>query len=173
MFVMESLPAGPEIAIRRLGVTDAEDYRTIRLAALAREPEAFGSVYDVEVTRPVAVFAERLATSCVFGAYAGERIVGMAGFMHASGPKDNHKGFVWGLYVRPSARGQGVARELMAAVIGSARGRVEQVTLAVVAGNHAARSLYEKLGFEVYGLEPRALKSAAGYRDEVLMVLFL
>ena len=170
---MESQPAGPAIAIRRLGVADAEDYRTIRLAALAREPEAFGSVYDVEVVRPIEAFAERLATSHVFGAYAGERIVGLAGFKQESGPKDNHKGFVWGLYVRPSARGQSAARALMAAVIGCARERVEQLTLAVVEGNDAARTLYEKFGFEVYGLEPRALKSATGYRNEVLMVLFL
>ncbi len=170
---MESQPAGPAIAIRRLDGADAEDYRTIRLAGLAREPEAFGSVYDVEVARPIETFAERLATSHVFGAYAGDRIVGLAGFKQESGPKDNHKAFVWGLYVRPSARGRGVARGLMAAVIASAREQVEQLTLAVVEGNEAARRLYENLGFEVYGLEPRALKSAAGYRDEVLMVLFL
>ena len=170
---MESQPAGPAIAIRRLDGADAEDYRTIRLAALAREPEAFGSVYDAEVARPIEAFAERLATSQVFGAYAGDRIVGLAGFKPESGPKDNHKAFVWGLYVRPSARGRGVARALMAAIIASARDQVEQLTLAVVEGNDAARTLYENLGFEVYGLEPRALKSAAGYRNEVLMVLFL
>lgn len=170
---MESQSGGPPVAVRRLGTADAEDYRTIRLAALAREPDAFGSVYDVEVARPLDAFAERLATSVVFGAYAGERIVGLAGFKQDDGPKDNHKGVVWGLYVRPSARGQGVARALMAAVIGSARELVEQLTLSVVESNDAAKTFYEKIGFEVYGLEPRSLKSAAGYQNEVLMVLFL
>lgn len=169
---MESQSGGPPVVVRRLGVADAEDYRTIRLAALAREPDAFGSVYDVEVARPIDAFVERLKTSYVFGAYAGERIVGLAGFKREDGPKDNHKGFVWGLYVRPSARGQGVARALMAAVIASARDTVEHLTLAVVEGNEAALKLYRGLGFEVYGLEPRALKSPAGYRNEVLMVLF-
>src|SRR5712692_8242742 len=72
--------------IRRLRVADVEDYRTIRLAALRTEPEAFGSVYDIEVTRPVDSFVERLASSIVLGAYAGERIVGVAGFRQESGP---------------------------------------------------------------------------------------
>ena len=110
-------PAG----IRRLAATDALDYRTIRLAARARDPDAFGSVYDLEVARPLSAFAERLTSAAVFGAFTGERIVGMAGFKAESGPKDCHKGFVWGLYVRPSARGQGIAAALMRAVIAEAR----------------------------------------------------
>src|SRR5882757_6663592 len=101
MFVMESQSGGLPFAVRRLGVADAEDYRTIRLAALAREPDAFGSVYDVEVARPLSAFAERLATSVVFAAHIGDRIVGMVGLKPETGPKDSHKGFVWGLYVRP------------------------------------------------------------------------
>ncbi|MEW6645498.1 MAG: GNAT family N-acetyltransferase [Pseudomonadota bacterium] len=159
--------------IRRLAAADAPDYRTIRLAALARDPDAFGSVYDLEVARPLSAFAERLTSSTVFGAFLGERIVGMAGFKAESGPKDGHKAFVWGLYVRPSARGQGIAAALMQAVITEARLSVEQLTLAVVEGNAAALALYRKLGFAVYGIEPRALKTEGGYRNEVLMALAL
>jgi hypothetical protein len=33
--------------------------------------------------------------------------------------------------------------------------------------------LYAQCGFTAYGVEPRALKSAQGYADEVLMVRFL
>lgn len=50
---------------------------------------------------------------------------------------------------------------------------VEQLTLAVVRQNHAAIALYQQAGFVTYGIEPRALKTEAGYADEVLMGLRL
>lgn len=164
----------PPVQIRRLGPSDAEDYRTIRLRALETSPEAFGSVHAVEAARPLADFAERLTTSAVFGAYAGGPIVGMAGFKQETGPRDRHKGFIWGVGLRGAGgawAGRGAA--LMEAVIASARDAVEQLTLAVVTSNQAAIAPYEKFGFETYGVEPRALKGAEGYADEVLMVRFL
>ena len=53
-----------------------------------------------------------------------------------------------------------------------ARARAEQLTLSVVS-NSSAVALYRRLGFEVYGTEPRALKGDDGYADELLMVRFL
>lgn len=47
----------------------------------------------------------------------------------------------------------------------------EQAELEVVEGNIAAKTLYEKFGFEVTGKNPRALKYDDGsYRDEYVMV---
>lgn len=161
------------IEIRRLGIPDAEDYRAIRLAALKQAPEAFGSTYEVEAARSVADFADRLATSVVFGAYADGEIVGVVGFKREAGQRDAHKGFVWGMYVRPSLRRHGAGTALIEALLQYAGQVVEQLTLTVVQGNDAAVAMYRKFGFEIYGVEPRALKSDAGYSDEVLMVRFL
>jgi ribosomal protein S18 acetylase RimI-like enzyme len=161
------------LEIRRLQIADVEDYRTIRLASLQTEPEAFGSVYEVEVTRPIDGFAERLASSIVLGAYAEGRLVGVAGCRPETGPKERHKGVVWGVYVHPDARGQGVAAALIAGIVEAARTVVEQLTLTVVQGNDAAIGLYRQFGFEVYGVEPRARKTLGGYVDKVLMALDL
>lgn len=161
------------IVIRPLTPEDAADYRAIRLDALHRAPEAFGSTYAAEVGRSVEAFAERLATSTVLGAYDGTRVVGMAGFQRHTGAKHAHKGFVWGFYVAPEVRGRGVGVALLDGIAAAATGVVEQLTLSVVQTNAAALALYERCGFNVYGIEPRALKSAAGYADEVLMVRFL
>jgi len=49
---------------------------------------------------------------------------------------------------------------------------MEQVALAVSSQNAGAKSLYESLGFEVYGCERRALKIGDAYVDEELMVLY-
>jgi ribosomal protein S18 acetylase RimI-like enzyme len=61
---------------------------------------------------------------------------------------------------------------LVNAVIDHAAAVVEQVTLTVVADNASAIALYSAMGFERYGVEPRALKSERGYADEVLMVRY-
>jgi ribosomal protein S18 acetylase RimI-like enzyme len=164
---------GTEITIRRLGVDDVADYRAIRLAALRTAPEAFGSTHDGEAERPDAAFAVRLVSSTVFGAYDGGAIVGMVGLRREEGPKDRHKAHVWGMFVRPEAQGMGVGAALMEALLAEAAEIVEQVTLTVVDRNHAAIALYEKFDFQMYGVEPRALKTASGYEDEVLMVRFV
>jgi len=159
--------------IRRLAAGDAADYRGIRLAALASAPEAFSSTYEIEATRPPEAFAERLEASVVYAAYHQDRIVGVAGIAPRLGPKGRHRGFLWGMFVRPDARRLGAARLLLDALLIAASDRFEQVTLEVAAGNMAALALYEQSGFVRYGTAPRALKSASGYQDEILMVKFL
>ena len=162
-----------EFTVRTLGCADAADYREIRLAALKGTPQAFGSTWEAEAERPLSHFAERLATSVVLAAYGRAGVIGMAGYKQHGGARDRHKAFVWGTYVRPDMRRHGVALRLMQELIVSAAGCVEQLTLMVVEGNVEAQALYRRCGFEVYRVEPRALKGPAGYADEILMVRFL
>ena len=163
--------SGGEIRIRRLPPTDADLYRDIRLEALKLAPEAFSSTLARESPKPLAWFAERLDGSPVFGAFAENELLGIAGFFVQHGEKQAHKGMLWGMYVRPHARGRGVGRRLVAAVIAHARRHVELLQLTVVAGNEAARRLYTQLGFVEYGTEKNALKEGERYWDEILMAL--
>ncbi|WP_211252773.1 MULTISPECIES: hypothetical protein [Acidiphilium] len=75
--------SSPEI--RRLNKSKALDYRTIRLDALKRSPDAFGSTYEIEAARMIEEFEQRLTDTVVFGAYLGSTIVGMAGFIRQVG----------------------------------------------------------------------------------------
>lgn len=161
----------PEIAIRRLLPADAEAYRTLRLSALAESPDAFGSDVATESAAPVETFADRLRTSYVAGAFAAGRLAGIAGFRQLDREKTRHRGDIWGVYVEPRARRSGLGRLLLDHVLAHARTRVQQVHLAVTAGNTASIRLYESLGFIRYGTEPRALRVGDRYLDEHLMVL--
>ena len=162
-----------ELLIRRLSAADGADYRAIRLAALSQDAAAFGSTYEAEAPRPLAEFAARLESSAVFAAYAARQVVGMAGFRRCGGARAAHKAFLWGTFVEPAWRRRGTARARLGALLAAAAMEVEQLTLSVVQDNAAALALYRACGFQVYGTEPRALKSAHGYSDEVLMVRFL
>ena len=155
--------------IRRLTPDDAAGYRTIRLEALGRHPEAFGASFEQETAQNEAFFADRLAGSTVFGGFAGGALAGTAGFRRESGAKQAHKALLWGMYVQPIARRTGLSRRLVEAVLAHARERVELIQLKVVATNVRARRLYENLGFQVYGIEARSLKLGGEYHDEVLM----
>ena len=78
------------------------------------------------------------------------------------------------MYVRPEARGTGLATALVESLIEAGRERVEQIQLTVVAGNARARRFYQRMHFSEYsGLEKKALKYNGLYFDEVLMVRFL
>ncbi|EKU31666.1 hypothetical protein C660_02480 [Alcaligenes sp. HPC1271] len=130
-----------------------EDFRAIRLAALLKAPDMFGSVYECEVKKTTETFLERLNDVVAFGAYVDGKIVGLSVFKQEDGPKDAHKGHLSGVFVEPEQRSQGIAGRLLRAVIDYGRDHVEQIMLTVVEGNLGALRLYEKHGFRGYGVE--------------------
>jgi phosphoribosylglycinamide formyltransferase-1 len=163
--------AGTTPLIRRLSPSEAAAYRDIRLEALQNAPTAFVSSYEAESKNTLEEFAERLTTSYIAGAWLGGSLVGTAGFYRERHTKVAHRGNVWGVYVKPEARGHGVARALITDVLAFARTQVKQAHLSVVTENESARRLYEALGFIIYGTEPRSLFVDGRYLDEHMMVL--
>jgi len=162
-----------EIQIRQLTPADAESFRELRLEGLRLNPEAFGSTYEFEKDQPLTRYTGWLTNSTVFGAFQNSHLIGTASFTQQSGLKDSHKGLLRAMYVRPTARRTGAGRQLVQAIIDTARQKVEQVQLSVVSDNQPALRLYQSLGFRQYGLEKNALKHNGTYSDEILMFLDL
>jgi RimJ/RimL family protein N-acetyltransferase len=96
-------------------------------------------------------------------------LLAVGGFAVQQDQKRAHKGVLWGMYVRPTARKSGVGRRLIEAICDLASQQVELIQLIVVRDNERARRLYARLGFLEYGLETNAVKVAGRYYDEVLM----
>jgi ribosomal protein S18 acetylase RimI-like enzyme len=157
--------------VRRLMPEDAALYREIRLEALKLSSEAFGSSFEQEGSQPPDYFQEALTKADVFGAFLETALVGVAGFRRQAGAKQAHKGVLWGMYVRPIARGTGAGKSLVKAVLDHARERVELVQLTVVSDNEAAQRLYRRCGFVAYGHEVHSLKQGGRYYDELLMAV--
>lgn len=162
-----------DLVVRRLGPEDAEAFHALRLEGLARHPCAFAASPEEECGHSLAEVAARLERAPVFGAFDGTHLVGVAGFAIPARAKKRHKGLLWGVYVREGARGRGLGRALVQAVIEHARAHVVQLHATVVTTNEPALRLYRSLGFSTYGLEPRGLACAGQYFDQELMVLML
>lgn len=99
------------------------------------------------------------------------RLCATLGFYRDQGEKTAHKGYLFGMYVTPQARGKGLARALLTEAMahGQSLG-LRQILLSCNASNGSALRLYEQSGFRRYGLEPTALCIAGEFFDEVLMV---
>jgi ribosomal protein S18 acetylase RimI-like enzyme len=158
--------------LRRLISADAAAYREIRLEGLRLHPDGFGASYDDETTQPLAWFEARIVENAVFGGWLADgTLAGIAGLLVPAGAKLKHKGMLWGMYVRPAARGTGLAAAIVERALDHARGVVEEVQLVVAPDNDAAIRLYRAAGFEPFAREPRALKIGGVYHDSLLMTL--
>lgn len=69
-------------------------------------------------------WAERLKSNTVGGWVDGSRLVGVAGLRVQDAVKLRHKGVLWGMYVRPEARGMGPTAALV-------QRAVEHISLAI------------------------------------------
>jgi GNAT superfamily N-acetyltransferase len=136
--------------VRHCSVDDSALLRAIRLEALLDSPEAYGSTYEEART-----WADRhwKALARQWNYYLGEldgRVVGVA----SGGTNESHPGTRWlyGMYVSPSARGSGVADQLVVAVEQWTREQgVDKLYLHVAGPMSRARAFYESVGFAMNG----------------------
>lgn len=163
----------PPHSVRLLNADDASAFRALRLQALLAAPQAFGASPEEESALPLAQLAHRLTPGpgqAVFG--HGAPLDSCIGLLRQCSLKQAHKALIWGMYVAPALRGNGLGRALLQAAIARAETMpgLQQLHLSVTQGNTAALRLYQRLGFEAYGCEPAALRVHGRDLDEILMV---
>ncbi|WP_160847705.1 GNAT family N-acetyltransferase [Pontibacillus yanchengensis] len=167
------------IDYKRLDATDAEAYWNLRLEALQQDPSAFLTTYEDAIKRekPIESTAERLSNESNYniGAYQEGDLQGVATLVPESQQGLDHIGNVFAMYITPSARGNGIGKELIQKCIEYGRHiGLEQLQLTVVATNEPGIALYSSCGFEEYGYKKQAIKRGEGqYIDELLMDIFL
>ena len=147
--------------IRHLREEDAQAYATLRREALLDAPHAFASSPADDLSSDPEVVREQLRRApkfVIIGAFENE-LIGAVGLHRDRHLKASHKIHLWGMYVAPSHRRQGLASELLDAAIRHARTLpgVAWIHLSVTSAAPGAHRLYERAGFRVWGVEPDAL----------------
>jgi len=148
---------------------------------LEAHPEAFTSDALTERHRRADDYVPRLGLErpegghLMLGAWRDDALLGAVGLERDERIKVRHIGHVVSMMVRESARGQGIGRALLEALIDAARdpAGLEMLTLTVTEVNAGAVRLYERSGFSRFGTLHKAIKVGGQYHDKVHMVLYL
>ena len=160
--------------IREARPDDVEAFRELRLTALKDAPTAFGADYEQSLTLPLAHWQERMASDshhCLYFATEADQLVGMTGVLRDASPKRQHYATIWGVYVRPEARGLRIAEQLVTTCLDWARTHgAMYAKLAVNAVNAPALNCYLRCGFRVYGVEHGGIHWDGVYYDDLLMM---
>ncbi|MFM0648166.1 GNAT family protein [Paraburkholderia bryophila] len=161
--------------IRLLTAADAGLFRSLRLLAVDNSPTSIWPTREEESARSTEQTIARIQSTelqAVFGAFADSELIGITGVRREPLVQVRHKATIWGVFVHPSRRGQGIAQSLLSAATVHASNEWDcvQLMLCVNAENVAARKLYVSQGFERFGVEPRAMQIDGRFYDEEHMV---
>jgi ribosomal protein S18 acetylase RimI-like enzyme len=163
-----------DITVRTLGEDDWQDYRSVRLAALRESPEAFVATAEDEESYDEDLWRERMRRSARLVAEREGRAVGVVSVGKAES-EDGNAGEIFGLWVRPEARGSGVATRLVknSASLAAARGQSHLVYW-VGTENGRAVAFASGMGFRPTDYRrPMGVVSEEDGEEEIAMVLAL
>jgi ribosomal protein S18 acetylase RimI-like enzyme len=159
--------------LQKLTPNDFDVYYSLRLESLQQCPVMYATDANDWQAVPREVIEKHLLLSQseqapLFGAWQAGVLVGLLGLNPDSRPTVRHKGTLWGFYVAPAARRQGIGRALLehAVLVAKSKLRLEQLRVVVTLHDPAAVRLFEQFGFREYGREPRAKLLDGVYYDQ-------
>ena len=172
------LPSGKALLVRSVTAADAEVHIKFKCMTsgethfMARYPEEGANLETVQTGLAA---CRKSPVNFEVGAFAGEKLVGEFGVAQVRPHIKYRHRAVMGISVRKEYWGCGLGSYLMQLAIDQTRSNgFEQLELGVYSDNSRAIHLYEKVGFERYGIQPWAFKLKDGtYRDEIIMVKML
>jgi RimJ/RimL family protein N-acetyltransferase len=166
--------AQPSFIVRRAAARDASSFLELWRTVVAEGRY----VRTEQVTLTVRHYRRRFRHSWTseeadLVAVEGTRVIGHLNVSREESPATRHVASL-GMSVVPDRRGQGVGKALLQSCLDWAREfGVEKLALSVYPDNERALGLYRKMGFVEEGRLSGHSKKAMGYRDEIVMGLWL
>lgn len=158
MIATRLTPDVKDVTITRLNPSAWQDYKVLKLEALATDPQAFEASYDGLRAKPDTYWTERLQDvaegkgSWLLFAQRERRLVGMIGALIA---EERHLADITSVFVAEEARGRGIGTGLMGAILRELRQdrSIQRLRLHVNTSQTAALHLYLRFGFSIVGAE--------------------
>ncbi|EGQ0387158.1 TPA: GNAT family N-acetyltransferase [Staphylococcus pseudintermedius] len=132
--------------------------------------------YEVELTPEdiAALFhPDNQARTVLLGAFDADALVGFIQLNYNSQLTKRHKAVIEHLYVVPQYRSEGVAQQLLEALIPHAKENgIENIFISVASNNIAAKIFYDNFGFEFLALEENARKINGHYIEDHWLIYY-
>jgi len=165
-----------QITYRKVLPTECELYRAIRLESLKEYPNSYGSVYAEQMVKAKLGFESNIENQdrkqFIIGAFDGDKLIGICGFYGMDDERFKHQGELIQMYVKANYQGCQIGFNLLEATVKEAflLEELKQIELGVFSSSPAALRIYQKAGFEEFGLQKDCLKTAEGFFHLHLMM---
>lgn len=154
--------------IKLLSAEDWQKFKTIRLAGLQSDPQAFGGDMTEEINRQEPEWRRRLSdlNRFYFGAEDDGTLIAIAGARKI----DDQMWMLNAVHTLPEYRGKGLAQEIIKYCLDEARKRgASKMSLMVNVDQKDAIHIYEKLGFQSKKILPQEKMSEGSFHDSNYM----
>lgn len=143
------MPGAGEYSIRQFSAAGVEQYKSIRMEALQKEPGVFGSSYAREIAFTKEQWLDRLnnVSSACFGLYYGDELIGVTGIVFDK--KEPGLAHMTQSYIRTMHRGKGLSHLLYDARIQWAKVK----GIKVLRIGHRENNLRSKAANQQYGFK--------------------
>ncbi|MEI7850142.1 MAG: GNAT family N-acetyltransferase [Chloroflexota bacterium] len=163
-----------KVIIRLATPADAIQFSELRMQALRDNPTAFGSSYETRencsLEWATKVLQPKSKDGAIYIAEHGQQLLGITSILRAPGIKTRHSATIGGVFILPEWRRLGIIDAFVMECIKWAKLQdVIIIKLAVTTNNQPAIKTYTRLGFEIYGTEPKVIFHDSTYYDEYLM----
>jgi ribosomal protein S18 acetylase RimI-like enzyme len=163
-----------KVIIRPAGPIDAVQFSELRQENLRDHPTFFGSSYEARENCSeewaIKILQSNPLEGSSFVAENEHKLLGMTSIRRSLNVKLRHWASIKGVYIQPDWRGLGIVDGLFEACFEWAKKQqLVLVKLAVVTSNPTAIKAYRRLGFSIYGVEPKVIFYEGLYYDEYLM----
>jgi ribosomal protein S18 acetylase RimI-like enzyme len=157
--------------IIKLTSDDFIAYRDFRLKSVNESPLGFITTYQEELAKKKEVVKSSLDKNDIYAAIKQNNIIASVGLFKERLEKLKHKAKIGAVYVLPEHRKKGIASQLLEAVFKQAKQeKLMQLALVCIKDNEPALKLYQRHGFEIYGISPKEFQIDGKYYDAYLMM---